>query len=142
MSSQFRIDGMGDILKKLEELANAEQSKALKAGLTKGAAEVRKAARANAKALDDTTTDEKIFQNIKSIQWKVKKGRKYLGRSVGVDSKNGSGGDTYYWRFLEFGTKRTTAKPFLLPALESQKDKALEAMKDGAQAMIDKISKQ
>ena len=142
MANQFSIDGMDDILKKLEELANAEQSKALKAGLTKGAAEVRKAARANAKALDDTTTDEKIFQNIKSLQWKVKKGRKYLGRSVGVDNKTGSGGDTYYWRFLEFGTKRTRAKPFLLPALESEQNKALEAMTEGAQAMIDKITKQ
>jgi HK97 gp10 family phage protein len=27
------------------------------------------------------------------------------------------GGDTFYWRFLEFGTSRFAAKPFMRPAL-------------------------
>lgn len=32
--------------------------------------------------------------------------------------KGNPGGDTWYWRFVEFGTERTRAKPFMRPALE------------------------
>lgn len=40
-----------------------------------------------------------------------------LGEIAGAGSGN-PGGDTFYWRFVEFGTERTHAKPFLRPALE------------------------
>lgn len=38
-------------------------------------------------------------------------------------------GEAFYWRFLEFGTKFMPAKPFLRPAFESQKAKAVEVIK-------------
>ncbi len=36
-----------------------------------------------------------------------------------LGSSNNPGGDTWYWRFLELGTKRTRAKPFLRPAFDN-----------------------
>jgi HK97 gp10 family phage protein len=41
-----------------------------------------------------------------------------LGEIEG-QGKNNPGGDTFYWRFLEFGTETTQAHPFMRPALES-----------------------
>ncbi len=33
--------------------------------------------------------------------------------------KDNPGGDTFYWRFVEFGTEKTSAHPFMRPALEN-----------------------
>ena len=38
--------------------------------------------------------------------------------------KDNPGGDTFYWRFVEFGTEKTPARPFLRPALERNVTKA------------------
>lgn len=39
-----------------------------------------------------------------------------LGEIAGA-GKNNPGGDTFYWRFVEFGTERSRAEPFMRPAL-------------------------
>ena len=35
-------------------------------------------------------------------------------------------GNPYYWRFVEFGTEKMRAHPFLRPAFESKKETAIE----------------
>jgi len=37
--------------------------------------------------------------------------------------------DAWYWRFLEFGTRKMAARPFLRPALESRRTQAVDAIK-------------
>lgn len=133
------LQGLQELEKKLSKLGELEARRALNRGITKGGAEIRKAARANAKQLDNKLTPEQIFKNVTSKKWRVKKGRKYLGVSVGVN-KEGKGGDTYYWRFLEFGTSKMAARPFLEPALNQSKNAAIEAVRAGAiQAIKDSI---
>jgi HK97 gp10 family phage protein len=44
-------------------------------------------------------------------------------------SQQKKGLDAYYWRFVEFGTKKMAARPFLRPAFESKKYEAAEAIK-------------
>lgn len=137
--AEFGIDGMEQVLKNLEKLQSNEARKALKSGIRKGAAEIRKQARANAKKIDDPKTSEAIYKNVKSKMWKNPKRKQYIGASVGVNSTPNSDNDTFYWRFLEFGTSKMRAKPFLTPALEQTKSRALEAMKEGARQMITKL---
>ena len=43
-------------------------------------------------------------------------------QSVGKKQRNL---DAYYWRFVEFGTSKMGARPFMRPAFESSKDEAL-----------------
>jgi len=38
--------------------------------------------------------------------------------------------DAYYARYVEFGTAKTPAQPFLRPAYDENKEKAVEAIKD------------
>ena len=38
-------------------------------------------------------------------------------------------GDVFYWRYLEFGTSKMAARPFLRPAFESQKMAAIDVFK-------------
>ena len=51
----------------------------------------------------------------------VRSGR--VGQQYATDgSKDNPGGETFYWRFVELGTSRTAAKPFLRPALNNNVD--------------------
>lgn len=102
------------------------------------------AARAAARAFDDPATAERIWKNI-ALQNAPRSGRRIGGvvmrlgvrggaRKYGdtrenrrkgrvgatyktLGDKRNPGGDTWYWRFLELGTRRTDAKEFLQPAL-------------------------
>lgn len=44
----------------------------------------------------------------------------------------------WYWRFVEFGTSKMAAKPFLRAAFDTQKEKALERIREYLAARIEK----
>lgn len=44
----------------------------------------------------------------------------------------------WYWRFVEFGTSKIPAKPFLRPAFEAMKSRALDRIRDYLAARIEK----
>jgi HK97 gp10 family phage protein len=46
-------------------------------------------------------------------------------RARGADNPN----DPFYWRFLEFGTSKMSARPFLRPAFVARRDQALAAFR-------------
>jgi HK97 gp10 family phage protein len=43
--------------------------------------------------------------------------------------KKGRTLDAFYWRFVEFGTEKMAARPFMRPAFEAKKNAAVEAIK-------------
>lgn len=47
-----------------------------------------------------------------------------LGEIAGAGSGN-PGGDTFYWRFLEFGTEKMAAQPFMRPAMDEAGEPAI-----------------
>lgn len=47
----------------------------------------------------------------------------------------------YYWHFVEFGTESQRAQPFMRPAFDATKDKALTAFKDKLRIGIEKARK-
>jgi HK97 gp10 family phage protein len=51
------------------------------------------------------------------------------------------GTDAYYWRFLEFGTVKRPATPFLRPAFESNKQKAAGEIKRVLERRIKRAEK-
>lgn len=142
-----QIEGLDDVTAKMRELSNPKKQKnAATRSARKAMAVVRKAAIANAKALDDKETGERIWKNIAIKPSKTKNGfvlmrvgvrggaRSYaatrenvrsgrVGQQYATDgSKDNPGGETFYWRFVELGTSRTAAKPFLRPALNNNVD--------------------
>jgi len=62
----------------------------------------------------------------------VRSGKKF--QSVG---KKGANQDAYYWRFVEFGTVKMTARPYLRPAFEAQKMNAVTAIANVLRERID-----
>jgi HK97 gp10 family phage protein len=76
-------------------------------------------------------------QGIKSLE--------ELGEIAGKASGN-PGGDTWYWRLVEFGTSRSGAKPFMRPALSNNvgaaTDTFLREFDKGIDRAIKRASKQ
>jgi HK97 gp10 family phage protein len=54
----------------------------------------------------------------------VRQGKRYRRRG----KKGNRSQDAYYWRWVEFGTVKMSARPFLRPAFEAKKQAALAAI--------------
>jgi HK97 gp10 family phage protein len=63
-----------------------------------------------------------------------------LGELVGK-GKGNPGGDTWYWRLLEFGTRKMAAQPFMRQALESNTNEATNEFVRHAKKAIDRAVK-
>lgn len=136
--AEFKIDGLDAALATMRNLPMAMRMKVVKPAVRKAANLVRDSARAAALKIDRSETPLKIADNV-NVQFAsrhfkrtgevmfrvgVRGGAKAYGntkqnRSKGrVGAKYVTGGSTFYWRFVELGTSRVRARPFLRPALE------------------------
>lgn len=158
-----------DVLRKLRTLGPRMRRKALAASLRKGVNIVRNAAKANARRIDDPETATAIWRNI-GTRTDSRAGRQRGGVVIKVGVRGGAmryantalnqrrhrvgqryatfgdarnpGGDTWYWRFIEFGTATQDAKPFLLPALENNAQRATNAIVSELNRQIDRLIEQ
>lgn len=137
------IQGLEAVIGKLQALKEEPRKKTTRFALRKAANLVRDQAQANAARLDDPTTSQNIAANIAvsfdgrhhkatgdlKMKVGVKGGASGVAAAVGElrgKGKGNPGGDTYYWRFLEFGTEHMRAQPFLRPAMEETIDPATD----------------
>lgn len=127
-----KIQGLERVTENLRHLAMNMQKKHARKASRKALKSVADSAKQNAKRLDDPETANKIYQNI-AIRARKSSNRQQVKTSVGVlggakspakkvgelkgKGKKNRGGDTFYWRFLEFGTSRIAATPFMRPAM-------------------------
>ncbi|MBD1553632.1 HK97-gp10 family putative phage morphogenesis protein [Pseudomonas typographi] len=140
---EFKMQGVEGVVGKMRGLAPKLQRSGLKKSARRAMSIVRDAARAKAKAIDDPATAEKIWKNI-AVQESPKDSKREGGvvMRVGVMGgaqnlslggiagkktlKDNPGGDTWYWRFIEFGTEHSRAEPFMRPALSENIDPVTE----------------
>ena len=145
MSAEFKIEGMEQFQRKIEKLTNPKKAKSIARKAARQAMNiVRDAARSNAKAIDDTETSEMIQKNIavqggktsNSNEIRIRVGvRGGASRNQHSVSTSGlSGGDTRHWRYVEFGTSKTKAQPYMRPVLESNIQNATDAFAEKLQA--------
>ncbi|WP_271407638.1 HK97-gp10 family putative phage morphogenesis protein [Pseudomonas sp. Q1-7] len=159
MPTAFEVDlkGLDKIVKKLRELGPKVERSALRRASRKAMNIVRDAARAKVKTADDPATAENIAKNI-VVQESSRRSKTVggvvmrvgvlggardtnLGGLVGVKNlKDNPGGDTWYWRFLEFGTEQQAAQPFMRPALEENTDNVTDTMAVELNKALDKLA--
>ena len=165
---QFKLEGVDALQMKLKGLSNDLQYKGGRAALRKAANIVRDAAIAGAETIDDHATASHIAKNI-VVRWSSKlfKQTGDLGFRIGVlggarqtsqaykdlgiekgRGKDNPGGDTFYWRFIEFGVHNAfgkgidiPARPFMRPALENNADKAISTFIEEWDKSIDRVLK-
>lgn len=142
------ITGTEVIVRRLRQLPERVGRNAMRRALRKGANVIRDIARTNAKNLDDNLTREAIWKNI-ATQGGGRRMEKRVGgpaMRVGVlgGAKQGKGdpsapgGDTFYWRFLEFGTSEIAARPFFRPAIAAGAEKAVSTIVEDMQVQTAK----
>lgn len=162
MAEALEIRGLDGLLASLRELPKQLQGKAVQAGMRKGGNIIRDDARARV-ARDTGFLASQIVVRRASAKSRRRAGVGQGGEyyTIGVRSgkrakyantkrnqRSGRAGKAYeqsgwayYWRFLEFGTKKMRAKPFLTPAGEAKGGQAAQVIIDETTAAIDKLMK-
>lgn len=152
-SIEFSLTGLDSLLGKLEAVSYDVKRKGGRSALRKAAQVIRDKAKQNAERLDDPETAAKISANIVE-RWngKLFKQTGDLGFRIGVmggagGRKSGAeqsglpGGDTRHFRYVEFGTEKTAAQPFLRPALEQSIGQATDVFVKEYEKAIDRAVK-
>lgn len=152
MDVQLTENSISDVCDRLRALPADVQLKGARFAGRKAANIIADAARSNAERLDDPTTAESIAKNIDvrfatktfrrtgnpafrigvlggAQQYANTRANKRKGR-VGsayktAGDKSNPGGDTWYWRQLEFGNKNAAPKPVLRAAMQQHADTAV-----------------
>lgn len=167
MKPTVELQGMAELRKKLRAIPQDLQKKGFRSAMRKAANLVRDAAKANAGEVDDPETGERIADNV-AVRFSPKEykrdgdivfrvgilggARAYANtkdnvrkRRVGkLYAPSGNlvggqpGGDTWYWRLVEFGTSKMAARPFLRPALSQNASAATDAAVAAMNKEIDK----
>ncbi len=146
MVETVKIEGLDGVLARMAALPPALVSKrggVVRAALRKGAMVIVKDARRRApvstgalkkniaSAIDPVPKKSGANEGVRvGVRGGAKKyaNTKYNARKGRAGKSYKTGGSTYYWRFLEFGTKFIKPQPFLRPAFESQKRRALDVI--------------
>lgn len=122
-----QIEGMPNLKRKFSGLSQVAQKKVLRKAMRGAAKPVVKAAKAKA-----PVRTGKLKKSIRTTV-SMRRGK--------AEAKVGFGGKQYYGIFSELGTVKMPARPFLRPALDSQKDASVRAFVEVIQAEIAKVAR-
>jgi HK97 gp10 family phage protein len=137
---KFYVDpqSFAKLQRKLEKEFPREASKEGRAVLKKAVTELRNKVRSAA------PVDEGVLR--RSIYVKVLRDK--LGEPSAADVRVRTGGkaqkknrDGFYWRFIEYGTKKMPARPFVAPTLEKFKPHLIELFKEYRDGLGDKFNR-
>lgn len=138
MAEFVKVDGLDQIVARLRALPEAVSGKnggPLRVALAKAAALVRDDAKAHAPVDTGALRDNIIMYRDRDpaqigaaehyrvgvrrikLTRKVKALLRRIRKSASIRIKE----DAYYWRFIEFGTSKMKARPFLRPAFDNNK---------------------
>ena len=161
----FKLTGIEQLVATMNDVQYETKRKGGRFALRKAAQVIRDQARSNAEKIDDPRSPENISLNIverwsgrrfrrtgdlmfrvgvlggarayANTRENVRKGRAGQIYSTGGDSGN-PGGDTFYWRFVEFGTERSRARPFMRPSVDQAGQRAVNTFITEYQKALDR----
>lgn len=161
-------DGLAEVIEAMERVS-LDVDRTMRTALRAGARTIMNEAKAGASRIDDPATAENIAANITTrnfskgtedrmggtgVQIGIKGGaREYantkLNRRKGrVDaqyatggSRGNPGGDTWYWRLLEFGTRKMRARPFMRPAFDNHQASVLSSIVASLQRAVNRAGR-
>ena len=120
------IEGLDDLEKQFDRLIDTSKKKVMMKALNASAAPIKKEAKKNA------PVDKGVLKSsIRSKQMKHTQ-----KPSVGIYVA----GKAYYWWFIEEGTSKMAAAPFLRPAADSKHEEGINKFKEKLKAEIDKVT--
>ncbi len=159
MTEQVSIQGLDGLLRSLREAPTAIQGRAVQAGMRKGGNVIRDDARLRAPKESGFMASQIVTRRANSRSRQragvgqggeyftvgVKTGRRRKYANTKRNRRRGrvgrvyeEAGWAYYWRFVEFGTKKMRASPFLTPAGEAKGPEAAQVIINETWAALDK----
>lgn len=155
MAETIRVDGLKELERRLlalgEEYGYRAAAKPVRAALRKGAQVIQRAAVANVRVKTGTLKeniivtsqgrakpgliDVKVTVRAKAKAYKPNARNRKNGR---IGANYTDYGPLFYARFLEFGTSKMRAYPFLTPAFEANKGTVPGMIRDFLREAIDK----
>lgn len=132
-SASFRINGIDELSKRIQAAPENLQKRALRPAIRAALQVIRNDAVRRAERIDDPRTPTSIADNI-GMKTFWRKNERAMHGSVGVEGgaryRRGDkdAGKTTYWRFVELGTERSRARPFLRPALANNTEQAMQEL--------------
>lgn len=124
-----RIEGLDELKRKLAEVPKAMRKRVLRNALAAGAREVRDVAKRNAPVMTLGTSLKAPYRKPGTVKQAIRVRTSKADRKAGdvgvfVNVKPAKAGqrgakspnDPFYWRWLEFGTRKMAARPFLQQA--------------------------
>ncbi|OKO99378.1 HK97-gp10 family putative phage morphogenesis protein [Xenorhabdus eapokensis] len=147
IDTSLDFSSLQDIARDLEALSRAENNQTLRKAMYAAASLLRDEVRVKA-----PKRTGKLSRNIVASNRRTQNGEASAGVYVRGSNAKGTNSDTtmkkddprnaYYWRFLENGTSKMAAQPFIRPAFDAKSDEAAEfAMKRLNQAIDEALSK-
>lgn len=135
----FKTKGAQELQANLKALPVMLRLQALRASVSAAAGVVQKAARAAAP--EDTGVLRRAIYRTRSRSLStVDQEAAIVGVRFGKQYQK-RGQDAWYWKFLEFGTKKLPARPFIRPAFESTKEEQVKVMAARLSAAIRRITR-
>lgn len=138
----MEVKGLSELNKALKELPDRIAKNVLRGAVNAGAAVIRQEAKANApvytgdvaqghpppgtlkKAISQAQARKLSNQVQQTVHVGVRQGKS------AKKTKKGALLDAYYWWFVENGTSKMAARPFLRPAFEGKKTEAVKAIEE------------
>ncbi|WP_369957633.1 HK97-gp10 family putative phage morphogenesis protein [Psychrobacter sp. CLB018] len=125
MSVDFRIEGLDELESQFDRLADTSKKKVMMKALNAGIQPIKKEAKARAPERTGL-----LKKNIRSKQMR------YTEKpAVGIYIS----GKAFYWYFIENGTSKMAAAPFLRPAVDSKHEEGVNKFKEKWKVEIDKV---
>jgi len=137
--TELKIDGLDEFNKKIADLTDVKKVRSrANTSARKAMQLVQMVAMIGASRIDDPATREAIQENIVVRAGKTRSinevrmrvgvlgGAAVNGRSDRAKLSALPGGETVYWRYLEFGTSKMPAVPFMRPALSENIQKVTD----------------
>lgn len=146
------INGLSDLEKNMMDLPDRIARNVLVGATRAGANVIRDEARLRSRVAETTLIKkfkgQKVevkpgFMKKKIAAWRTKRTKYPVTFNVGVAGYKDrfSRLFAFWWRFLEFGTSKMAASPFVRPAFEAKKQAAVERFRDYGAKRIEKEAK-
>ena len=130
----LELEGFDELFKLLGNLPERLAKGALRGAPTAAAKVVRDEIRINARGRFPTS--RKLVRAIKHRRASTR-GDDFRA-FVFIERGHGAQYDAFYWRFLEYGTVKMSAKPYVRPGIDNSRGKVGDAMADHIRKRFDK----
>lgn len=116
------LEGLDELEATLQDLLPREAKALLQAATLKIAEKVRDNMKARAPVLRDPHSRRRIPGTLRNAIIAAKATRTKMPASdVRIMQGKGQPLDAFYWKFLEFGTRKMSAQPFAVPSVEAER---------------------